>query len=140
MVAAKKTNGDEIHSEKAQCGANPPGRVQLKCNRQDRKQRPSNQGRGRDPAQMRDPYRMNDMKRNESQGCECDDSRSADPCRQFEDEQIEGRDIPQRRKTTKIVIGGFHQPVGEIKGASDDDQDGKRHGGNHSGRNRRGGA
>src|SRR5262249_14549929 len=48
------------------------------------------------------------------------------PRLRVEDKQIKRGDIPQRREAAKIVVGGFHQSVGEIESAGDDNQQTER--------------
>ena len=43
--------------------------------------------------------------------------------RQMQQEQIERRDVPQRRKAAEMIVGGLHAPIGEIERARHHDAD-----------------
>src|SRR6266704_377475 len=79
MVTPEKAHGDEINRQQAQSGTDPDRRVEIFRNGNDRKQRPNDECRSRNPAQMADTHRMDDMKRHEGQRGQRSNGRRADP-------------------------------------------------------------
>jgi hypothetical protein len=79
MVTPKKTHGDKINCQQAQSGNDPDRRVEIFRNGNDRKQRPNDECRSRNPAQMTDPHRMDDVKRYEGQRGQRSNGRRASP-------------------------------------------------------------
>src|SRR6516162_1424696 len=75
---------------------------------------------------MRDAHWMDDVKRYESQYRQRNDRGCTGPGLRFEYEEIKRRNIPERGKAAKVIIGRFHQPVGKVQRSSNYDEDSER--------------
>src|SRR6266487_1381032 len=77
--------------------------------------------------QPRNSQGVQEFERHEGQRRERDDDGGGERWHGLEQEKIERRRVPERRKTAKEVVRGLHLPVGEIERARDDDDDARRH-------------
>ena len=88
-----------------------------------RQRRPQRHQRQIEPAQPRHPNGMDGMKRHEGQHDQRGDQQAAQHRLRLQQEQVERRGVPQRRKAAEMIVVALHALVGEIHRAGDHDAD-----------------
>src|SRR5712691_7764120 len=126
--AAQKARTKEVEADGTQRGGNPRSRVEIAAKGRSGQDRPDAEEHDIHRSQARNPQRMHERERRESQDREHGDRTKADPRFGSHHEQVEGGGVPQRGKPAEAVVRQFHVTVGEIERTRyhDDDAGGKR--------------
>src|SRR6266540_2333518 len=125
---AQKARAEEVEAEGTQRGGDPRARIEVAAKGRSGQDRPDAEEHDIHRSQARNPQRMHERERRESQHREHGDRTEADPRVGSHHEQVEGGNVPQRGKPAEAVVRQLQVTVGEIERTRyhDDDAGGKR--------------
>ena len=105
----------DIGGDRAERDGDGSANVEIARQREDQKHRPDGEQRQGKPAQPYHADRMQDVEGKESRDDQHDDPEARQRRRRMQQEQIERGDIPQPRKSAKMIVGALHAAIGEIQ-------------------------